>query len=98
MIDLSPSIMFTPHGIDTLRHVQTETTSRIRPANDIIQHDIGIAVTQARVIMIFYTDDIRGIQGLDLILFHLHAIDTHLDYPISRGLDLTVQQIHLHSR
>ena len=38
--------------------------------------------------MIFYTDDIRGIQGLDLILFHLHAIDTHLDYPISRGLDL----------
>ena len=48
--------------------------------------------------MIFYTDDIRGIQGLDLILFHLHAIDTHLDYPISRGLDLVVQQIHTVSR
>ena len=29
--------------------------------------------------MIFYTDDIRGIQGLDLILLHLHTIDTHLD-------------------
>ena len=48
--------------------------------------------------MIFYTDDIRRIQSLDLILLHLHTIDTHLDYPISRGLDLVVQQIHLHSR
>ena len=45
MIDLSPDIMFAPHRIDTLRHIQAEAAPRIRTANDIIQHDIGIAIT-----------------------------------------------------
>ncbi len=48
--------------------------------------------------MIFYTDDIRRIQSLDLILFHLHAVDTYLNDSISSHLDLAVQQVHLHSR
>ena len=45
--------------------------------------------------MILNTDNIRWLQGLDLLLLHLHAIDAQLHGTIAHHLDRIIQRIHL---
>ena len=45
--------------------------------------------------MILNADNIRWLQGLDLLLLHLHTIDAQLHRAIAHHLDRIIQRIHL---
>ena len=95
MVHLGLNVVLAPHPIDTLAGIQPEATTCLRSAHDVIQHRIHLAIAQARIVMILNTDNIRWLQGLDLLLLHLHTIDAQLHRAIAHHLDRVIQRIHL---
>ena len=78
-----------------LHDVYTKTSSCFRTAYNVIDNDFCITVTEARVVVVFHTDDFIRPQGTDFLSGYLHSVDAHLYFAVARYLDGIVYRVYL---
>ena len=60
MVDFHVRTVIAPTRVWRLHNIDSEVTTGLRPADNIIEHDLGVSVAQARIIVVFYPDNLVG--------------------------------------